>query len=273
LPDLFPSSGVPEITPDKLTAESLGAGILHHGCLIVRGLFAPTEAESLVKGIDKAIERSIAFAKGASAAETLPWYAPIPLPPKSAVALGRAFIQKGTGVLTGDSPRMLFELIEFIQQKRIDAIIAEYLGEQPVLSVGKSTLRRVPHTIGTTDWHQDGAFLGESVRTVNMWLALSRCGDEAPGLEIVPRRIDHIVETGTQGAHYKWSVGHGVAVDIAADKPIVSPIFMPGDAIFFDHLFLHRTGATPNMTKDRWAIETWFFAPSTYPIQQEPIVL
>ena len=64
-------------------------------------------------------------------------------------------------------------------------MIAGYLGERPALSVKKWTLRRVP--IDTSaDWHQDGAFLGSGIRTINMWLSLSQCGADAPGLDIVP---------------------------------------------------------------------------------------
>ena len=49
-----------------------------------------------------------------------------------------------------------------------------------------------------------------------------------------------------------------------------SPEFSPGDALLFDHLFLHRTGVAPGMTRERWAIETWFFAPSTLPRGPDP---
>ena len=44
------------------------------------------------------------------------------------------------------------------------------------------------------------------VRALNVWLSLSHCGDEAPGMDIVPRRLDHIVPTGTEGANFNWSV-------------------------------------------------------------------
>ena len=35
---------------------------------------------------------------------------------------------------------------------------------------------------------------------------------------------------------------------------------------------LHRTGVSPGMTRTRYAIESWFFAPSTYPQDQVPIL-
>ena len=42
------------------------------------------------------------------------------------------------------------------------------------------------------------------------------------------------------------------------------PVFEPGDALLLDHLTLHRTAVDAGMTNDRYAIETWLFAPSTY---------
>jgi hypothetical protein len=54
---------------------------------------------------------------------------------------------------------------------------------------------------------------------------------------------------------------------------IVRPRFEPGDALLFDHLMLHRTASEPSMTKRRYAIETWFFAPSAYPDGQVPLVI
>jgi hypothetical protein len=54
--------------------------------------------------------------------------------------------------------------------------------------------------------------------------------------------------------------------------PVLRPKLGPGDALLFDHLFLHRTGVDPGMTRERYAIESWFFAPSSYPEGQIPIV-
>lgn len=52
------------------------------------------------------------------------------------------------------------------------------------------------------------------------------------------------------------------------------PDFEAGDALLFDHMFVHRTGTDPRMTKSRYALETWFFVPSAYPDphRQVPLV-
>lgn len=275
IPDPFPSAqGVPEIHgAQALTADRLGGAILHHGALIVRGLLTSQEAESFVAGIDKALDAQERFAEGDASIEDECWYAPFPLEPGSLNYGGRRFVEDASGVFTADSPRNLANVVAMIRAKGVDRAIEGYLGERPALSIGKSTLRRVPPRDFPGDWHQDGAFLGESVRTVNFWLCLSDCGKDASGLEMVPRRLKRVVETGTHGANFEWSVGHDLAVALAERRPVKSPVFRPGDAVFFDQMNLHRTEGRPGLTKTRYAIESWFFAPSTYPTQWGPLVV
>ena len=105
-----------------------------------------------------------------------------------------------------------------------------------------------------------------------MWVALSDCGVDSPGIDLLPRRFDQIVETGTGGAIFDWAVGPAVVEHLAVDTPVVRPEFHAGDALLFDDLFLHRTGIEPTMTRPRYAIEAWFFAPSSYPAGQVPLV-
>jgi hypothetical protein len=89
---------------------------------------------------------------------------------------------------------------------------------------------------------------------------------------VVPRRFERLVETGTEGANFDWSVGPGVVDRLSAATPVRRPAFEPGDVLFFDDLFLHRTATDPAMTQDRYAIESWFFAPSAYPEGYIPLV-
>jgi hypothetical protein len=112
--------------------------------------------------------------------------------------------------------------------------------------------------------------MGEDIRSLDVWIALSECGEDAPGLDLVGRRLDHVVETGTDGAVFDWTVGPGM-VERVAQGTLVRPVFRPGDTMFFDHLCLHRTGAHPGMTLPRYALEAWFAAPSSYPAGQMPI--
>jgi hypothetical protein len=42
--------------------------------------------------------------------------------------------------------------------------------------------------------------------------------------------------------------------------------------LIFDHMFLHRTAILPGITRDRHALETWFFAPALYPDAQITLI-
>ncbi len=263
---------VPEIAAGQFTAQIVASGILHHGCLIVRGLVSESAVAALADGVASVFSAIEAARK----AEPSPYVSSFFSPFESSdvnLASRRAAVQKGgAAVWAADSPRIFFNLVEAFEHWRIIDVVAECLGERPVLSVQKTTLRMVPPTTGT-DWHQDGAFLGANIRAVNVWLSLSDCGEDAPGLDLLPRRVPYIVEKGTRGAFFDWSVGADTVRTVARGTPIVRPVFRPGDAIIFDQLFLHRTGVGPQMTKTRCAIESWFFAPSTMPTGYHGLVL
>jgi hypothetical protein len=258
--------------PDDLTVPALRDGLAHHGCVLVRGLIPPERAEALAGGVDRALDAFDACADQPRGASAPPWYVPFDADArKYRVGGRRAWVRASGALWTADSPRMLFELLDVVEATGIGSLVEGYFGERPALSANKCTLRRVPPD-ASTNWHQDGAFLGRHVTTLNLWLALSPCGIDAPGLDIVPRRFDEILPTGTDGAIFDWSVSHTLVEQAAGGADaILRPEFQPGDALLFDHLFVHRTAVEPGMTRDRWAIETWFFAPSSYPEGQIPL--
>ena len=264
--------GLPEISREQLDVDTTRSAILRHGGLLVRGLLDPAQVQLLVDDIDRTFDAYDAFAAGAPLSDTAPWF--VPFEPEAGQEIPRDWIREGGGVAAVDSPRTLFDLIEIFDAVGVRDLVTKYLGEPPTMLAKKWTLRRVA-PLRPADWHQDGAFMGRSIHSIDVWVALSHCGVDAPGLEIVARRFDDIVETGTEGAHFDWSVGPGV-VERVGDGKLVRPVFAPGDAMIFDHLLLHRTLVEPEMTRDRHAIETWFAAPSTYrpdvvPIDQHPI--
>jgi len=265
--------GIPEITPDRLDALALAAGIRHHGALLVRGLLDEARVARLVSGVDRAMQACEAWHRGDYRSEDAAWYSRISLGKECAIVMGRGFGESAGGVWAADSPRMLQELIDTFEAVGVSKTIGDYFGERPMLSVGKSTLRRVPASQGIADWHQDGAFMGSDIRSVNVWLSLSHCGEDASGLEFLPRRIPVVLPTGTHGANFDWTVGPGMVEQAAAGVALESPVFAPGDALLFDHFFLHRTGVPPGIRKPRYAIESWFFAPSAYPARQVPLWL
>lgn len=274
LPGAVSAAPCPGDLPDTpvrhLDLDVLRDGLARHGCVLVRGLIPTDDAEALAGGIDAALESFDGF--DGTGVNDPGWYTPFePQPGAYRVGGRRKWVRASGSLWTADSPRMLFALTELIDRTGIGDLVTAYLGERPALSANKCTLRRVPLT-AQAGWHQDGAFLGQDVRTLNLWLALGPCGIDAPGLDIVPRRFDHVVETGTEGATFDWSVARDVVAREAGATSVLRPEFAAGDALLFDHLLLHSTAVTESMTRERHAMETWFFSPSAYPEGQIPLV-
>jgi hypothetical protein len=271
--------GLPEVSRAELTASAVRGAILDRGCLLVRGLVDPGETGRIVAGIDRALAARDARASGEETEcgdfEHFSAESPYGLEERSMVT--------GVGGLwTVDSPFLAADVFGLFDDHRIIALGADYLQEQPLVSVQKGTLRKVdPQNdviraiIGQGaggGWHQDGQFLG-SVKALNVWISLSHCGDVAPGMDLVPRRLAEIAPTGTEGAPLDWAVAEDVVRDVAGESGVVRPVFSPGDALFFDEMFLHTTAIDETMTEPRYAIETWFFGPSAYPREYAPIAL
>jgi hypothetical protein len=257
--DLFPGATIPEIGPDDFDVDHVWSGLLNHGSLLVRGLVGPEQIERLRSDIDRALDAYDVWRAG-DAPGAVPWFEPFPLETEH---VERNFRRKSGAVIAADSPAALFDVIETFDAVGIRKVMNDFFGEPPALLAKKWSLRRVPHDRFDASWHQDGAFMGGDIRSLNVWLALSHCGDDAPGLDVVARRLDDIVPTGTEGTPLPWTVAPDV-VERVAPGAVVRPIFEPGDVLVFDHFNLHKTATEPHMIRDRYAIEAWFLAPSTY---------
>ena len=261
------ADGLPELARADLTPELLRAGILRDGCVLVRGLIARDDALRFAERIDRAFVECERYLAGE---EPEPGYYEEFRPQlRSKGVLGRGWIQESGGVLAADSPTLAFEMLELFRLAALQPLVDGYLGEPGLISAHKTTLRRASPSVPGA-WHQDGSFMGP-VRSLNLWLSLSRCGDVAPGLDVVPRRLDHLVATQTDDAVLEIQVSQAKAEDAAGDRPIVRPIFEPGDALFFDEMFLHQTASDPSMPNSRYAIESWFFGSSSFPIEYAPV--
>jgi hypothetical protein len=255
------AQGLPEIDAADLTPELLRAGILRDGCLLVRGLVGRDEALHFADQIDRAFEERETHDQGGQSADG--YYEEFTPEEGFEGMASRSWIKQGGGVLAVDSPMLSFEMIDMFERAGIQKLVDAYLGERGLISGEKTTLRKAEPSVPGA-WHQDGAFMGD-VRALNLWLSLSRCGDESPGLDILPRRLDYLVTTATDDAVLSYQISNAKAMEAAGDTPIIRPIFEPGDALFFDELFLHQTGSSPEMPKPRYAIESWFFGASAFP--------
>ena len=252
-----------EIAASEFGAEALKEGVLRHGHLLVRGLVPPGRVARLREAMDRAFAAREEAAAGGPTDDTTTWWDPLPDVPDGDT--DRAVVGMLQGLFTADSPRALFEFLETVRELGLTRLIEAYLGERPALSVKKCTLRRMDRQVLIAGWHQDGAFLGQHIRSLNAWTAVSACGRDTPGIEIIPVRLDRMVRQLGDGGPFTWTVP---PENIARELPGVAvwtPEFQPGDVLFFDHWSLHRTAifeTTP--ARPRYAIESWFFAPSAY---------
>ncbi len=268
----LPAEGdLPEFAADDLTPELVRAAILRDGFILVRGLVNRDDALRFADQIDRAFEEREKFVAGQPAAEG--YYEEfLPGTEKYEEALSvRPWIREGGGVLAVDSPMLSAEMVELFEKAGLPRLVEGYLGEKPLISLQKTTLRKAEPSVAGA-WHQDGSFMGD-VRALNLWLSLSRCGDESPGLDMVPRRLDYLVTQQTEEAVLSIQVSQAMAEEAAGDRGIIRPIFEPGDALLFDDLFLHATGSDPAMPKPRYAVENWFFGASGFPVEYGPIAV
>jgi phytanoyl-CoA dioxygenase PhyH len=113
-------------------------------------------------------------------------------------------------------------------------------------------------------WHQDGALgfdfmaarddslLAEGLLSmVTCWIALDRCGRDAPGLELVHRRLNGLlrpVELSDERVRERFR-----------SEEFWRPAIEAGDGLLFRGDILHRTYVTAQMTDDRTSLELRFF--------------
>jgi hypothetical protein len=225
--------------------------------------------------IDRAFDARQLHGDGAPSSETTPWYVPCARWDAADAQAGsmRKYSKNGTGLYAADSPRGLFQVFEALGSTNVLAMIDEYLGEPALLSIHKSMLRRVPPD-SKPSFHQDGTFMGMTTRAVDIWAALSECGEgtDAPGLAVLPKRLVTSVRPGAAKPQIPLTAEELAAA--CAGTRIVSPRCGPGDALLFDELCLHANGGgRPGLSRDRYALEAWMFAPSAIPAPYLPILV
>jgi phytanoyl-CoA dioxygenase PhyH len=260
---------LPSVPAGAVTPGLLRAAILRDGCLLVRGLVDRARALRMAQEIDRSFEERERHDSGEAASEG--YYEEFEVHPRFDPYLGRPWIKMGGGVYAADSPTVTFEMIELFRAARLPQLVSDYLGEPALISVHKSTLRKADPSVPGA-WHQDGKFMG-SVRALNVWLSLSHCGDDAPGLDVVPRRLQEFLAPASEQPGLHMIISDDDARRAAGERGVQRPIFEPGDALLFDDMFLHQTGSDPGMGNPRFAIECWFFGASGFPEAYAPITV
>jgi hypothetical protein len=267
--EALPDGPLVELEAADLTPGVLRAGILRSGCVLVRGLVPEAQASRMAREVERCFTERARHDDDRSFNDR--YYVPFEFDPRRGVLLLREWIKEGGGVLAVDSPLLCFQTSEVLAEAGLPELVEGYLGEPPLISGDKTTLRKAEPSVRGA-WHQDGKFMGP-VNALNLWLALSPCGRDAPGLDLVPRRLEEHVRTETDEARMLNQVSQRMAEEVAGDLPILRPVFEPGDALLFDELFLHKTASQAAMRKPRYAIESWFFGGSSFPSGYVPLTV
>jgi phytanoyl-CoA dioxygenase PhyH len=106
-------------------------------------------------------------------------------------------------------------------------------------------------------FHQDQAILKKKL--LNVWIPLSACGDDAPGLEIVLGSWGELLPV-SPPPDARFAVEHAtidedVVLDRFGRRALWRPVFEFGDAMVFAGTTAHRTYATLGMSRDRMSVE------------------
>lgn len=90
-------------------------------------------------------------------------------------------------------------------------------------------------------WHQDASETFSAYGAC-VWVAMTDCGADAPGLSFVLRNPGKVLTEAEVDEYVKAG-------------PILNPVYRPGDAVFFDCHSLHATYRTRQMTANRTAFK------------------
>ena len=259
-------TGIPTVAASGLDVDVIGGGITHHGCLRVNGLLDPSTVSQLRDLIDSAFDDRARAGRDASPSGAGDY---VPFTGSKIEAEGfanRVFMRMS------DVPVAMRTVAGIFARSGLSRHVTDYFQERPAMIADKWVLRRSPKGGMATDYHQDGAFLGEDIRTMNCWIALSDCGPGTgrPSMDLIPRRFP-LLNAG-DGAIFNWSLNADKVEASVPDAMVVTPTFAAGDALIFDERLPHRTQFGPELGS-RYAIESWFVAPSSYPHKSLPFVL
>lgn len=260
-PPVDPELGLP-VVHGLPSAPVLRAAIAAHGSLVVRGLITEEPTTCLRDVVERSLDARRRVQAGLPPAER-GWYAEFPRLKQRET---RGFTE---GVLAVDSPRGLEHLIDEFHKTGIGRLAREALGAEPALSAEKTVFREVcpreeeiRRKFADYGWHQDGSFLGWDVDSLDVWIALTPCGWQAPAIEVVAHRFDALIPP---GGRYDWDLSRQRIEHALPGARTAFPQFEPGDGLIFDQLCVHRSFHLEGMTERRLAIECWFFAPASVP--------
>lgn len=159
-----------------------------------------------------------------------------------------------------------FQLLYLFSQSCLPRLILDYYKSPSVfVDPGSTVIRRVglENKEMLTPFHQDGLHKGGAFPVLtgqpmlNCWFPLNSCGQDSPSLEVIAL---------SQSEQFPFSndTSHPLYKNQALDSSWVlknfakyqwQPEYELGDVMLMTQFTIHKTYATPTMTKDRLSIE------------------
>jgi hypothetical protein len=206
---------------------SIEAEILARDCAVVRGLLPEPYALALGRDVDRALTR--------------------PADPALDVRALRNLARAASSIVELN----WVELCEQVFTAPVRSACAALLDDGYRLSLQHSRIRRQTPPNGAMHapfpWHQDAGSGYAPGRMLTIWITLTPCGENAPGLDFYRR--PHTTQI-WGGDHAEEALG----ALAAGDRYTFSA--QPGDAIIFTGETLHRTQpSSPMMMLDRLSID------------------
>lgn len=242
----------------------------------MRGFFSQQECEFLRDIIDHVVDSCAADEHEKPTQRDLYWNPATALADiltEDTLGYSRGFHCESGSAMCVESASAAEHVLGLYEAKGLKPLLSDYLGEAPCLSALKWVLRRTKLPVLRAGWHQDGAFMGPEINSINMWVPMNKCGGstDSPGLDVVPVRMREVFRTGADGAMFDWSISEEDLREAFGQDAFVSPVFEQGDAFFFDHFYMHRTQYRQDFSRPRYALETWFFGDRNFPPNQVPL--
>ena len=101
-------------------------------------------------------------------------------------------------------------------------------------------------------WHQDAKF-HSTLNDITIWIPLSRCGLEAPGLEFLKVANSREIMAIDEGEN--WYIKTELQKSLEEKYERYSPEFNIGDCVVFNSYAIHRTFVTSGMDQDRTSFD------------------
>ena len=208
------------------------------GATLVRGALSPALIAAVRAEAERALaERTVACADGALASDAREKFE-------------RGFVPMRDLVLPCEPDALI--------PAAATEIARAYLGSQPRIAAARGLRFADPGTDAThLAFHRDEDILGR--RAVNVWIALTPCGVDAPGLEVAldSARIA-LAPAGDPAASRgldRVRLDADAVVAAAGADALFAPAFEPGDVLIFSGATMHRTFVRPEMTRRRLSLE------------------